>query len=86
MNGAYWTLKLNIDGLVKSPKTVFFVIPAKAGIQWLQQLVDSGVRRSDGFRDFLRVHQYFSMVTFSGFRVAAAAVDTIIHVVRSPVC
>ncbi len=49
---------LNIDNLVKSQKTPFFVIPAKAGIQCFQKLMtdlDPGFRRGD---DFLRVHQY----------------------------
>ena len=45
-----------IDELVKSQKTVFFVIPAKAGIQSFKAVkgdLDSGFRRSD---DFLREH------------------------------
>ncbi|OEU52070.1 MAG: hypothetical protein BA861_05535 [Desulfobacterales bacterium S3730MH5] len=45
------------DELVKSRKTPFFVIPAKAGIQFFQLVVeflDSGFHRSD---DFLRNHQ-----------------------------
>jgi len=45
------------DELVKSQKTVFFVIPAKAGIQSFKAVkgdLDSGFRRSD---DFLREHQ-----------------------------
>jgi hypothetical protein len=45
------------DGLVKSQKTAFFVIPAKAGIQCFQKLMtdlDPGFRRGD---DFLRVRQ-----------------------------
>jgi len=46
-----------IDGFVKSPKTLFFVIPAKAGIQEYQGLLDPGFRRGDDFNDFLRVHQ-----------------------------
>ena len=48
----------NIDELVKSRKTPFFVIPAKAGIQFFQlvkEFLDSGFHRSD---DFLRNHQY----------------------------
>jgi hypothetical protein len=53
-----------LDGLVKSRKTYFFVIPAKAnqrrslaGIQEKQVLLDPGFRRGDGFDDFLRGHQ-----------------------------
>jgi hypothetical protein len=37
-NPKYFTL-LNNDGLVKSQKTPFFVIPAKAGIQCFQELM-----------------------------------------------
>ena len=43
-----------IDGLVKSRKYPFFVIPAKAGIQYFRafaEYLDSGLRRND---DFLR--------------------------------
>ena len=46
-----------IDELVKSLKTPFFVIPAKAGIQFFQlvtESLDSGFHRSD---DFLRDRQ-----------------------------
>jgi len=46
-----------IDELVKSQKTSFSVIPAKAGIQSFQTLMadlDPGFRRGD---DFLRGHQ-----------------------------
>ena len=43
-----------IDGLVKSPFLLIFVIPAKAGIQLIQAVLDSCFRRSD---DFLRDHQ-----------------------------
>jgi hypothetical protein len=45
---------LKYDELVKSQKTGFFVIPAKAGIQSFKAVkgdLDSGFRRSD---DFLR--------------------------------
>jgi hypothetical protein len=47
----------NIDGLVKSRFYPVFVIPAKAGIQLNQAVLDSRLRGSDGFSDFLRVHQ-----------------------------
>jgi len=50
---------INTDSLVKSQKTSFFVIPAKAGIQCFQELItdlDPGFRRGD---DFLRSHQYW---------------------------
>ena len=47
----------NLDELVKSRKTPFFVIPAKAGIQFFQlvtEFLDSDFHRSD---DFLRDRQ-----------------------------
>ena len=62
----------SIDAFVKSQKTLFSVIPAKAGIQEKQGLLDPGLstlrsiataedgRRGDGSGDFLRVHQYWS--------------------------
>jgi len=43
----------NFDELVKSRKTPFFVIPAEAGIQSNQVVLDPGVRRGDGLVDFL---------------------------------
>jgi hypothetical protein len=42
------------DGFVKSQKTPFSVIPAKAGIQEQQGVLDPGFRRGDDFGDFLR--------------------------------
>jgi hypothetical protein len=48
----------NTDAFVKSPKSPFSVIPAKAGIQVLRALtecLDPGFHRGD---DFLRGHQY----------------------------
>jgi hypothetical protein len=53
----------NLDELVKSPKALFSVIPAKAGIQLFQRIVkslDSGFHRSD---DFLRNHQFLQLST-----------------------
>jgi hypothetical protein len=47
----------NFDGLVKSRKTPFFVIPAEAGNQSNQVVLDPGVRRGDGLVDFLRSRQ-----------------------------
>jgi hypothetical protein len=49
---------MKFDELAKSLKTLFSVIPAKAGIQSLQGLLDSRLRGSDGLGDFLRVHQF----------------------------
>jgi hypothetical protein len=45
------------DELVKSRNSVEFVIPAKAGIQLFQDVLDPGFRRGDAPRDFLRDHQ-----------------------------
>jgi hypothetical protein len=44
------------DELVKSQKPGFSVIPAKAGIQLFQHVLDPGFRRGDDSRDFLRDH------------------------------
>ena len=49
--------KTNNDAFVKSQKSSVFVIPANAGIQGIQSLLDSRVRGSDGLGDFLRDHQ-----------------------------
>jgi len=51
---------MNIDSLVKSPLTAFFVIPAKARIQWFQMVLDACLRRHDEISDFLRMHQYLN--------------------------
>jgi len=48
---------INVDAFVKSPKIPFSVIPAEAGIQEYQGLLDPGFRRGDGSEDFLRSHQ-----------------------------
>jgi hypothetical protein len=37
----------------------FSVIPAQAGIQEYQELLDPGFRRGDGLKDFLRDRQAF---------------------------
>jgi hypothetical protein len=46
-----------IDELVKSQKPGFSVIPAKAGIQLFQLVLDPGFRRGDDPKDFLPDHQ-----------------------------
>jgi hypothetical protein len=60
-NAVFWPkskhLSINIDAFAKSRKTPFSVIPAKAGIQEKQALLDPGFRRGDGFDDFLRTQQ-----------------------------
>jgi len=48
---------IKFDTFVKSQKVPFSVIPAKAGIQEKQGLLDPGFRRGDGSNDFLRSHQ-----------------------------
>jgi hypothetical protein len=51
---------LNIDGFVKSFKSSFDVIPAKAEIHCFQIVMDACLRRHDGSSDFLRVCQSYS--------------------------
>jgi len=46
-----------VDGLAKTLIFLFSVIPAKAGIQLFQGVLDPGVRRGDGLKDFLRARQ-----------------------------
>ena len=46
-----------LDKFVKSLKTPLGVIPAKAGIQYFQVLLDACFRRHDRILDFLRDHQ-----------------------------
>ena len=43
----------NFNDIVKSLKTSFGVIPAKAGIQCFQIVLDACLRRHDGISDFL---------------------------------
>ena len=49
--------KIKIDEFVKSRISIEFVIPAKAGIQLFQDVLDPGFRRGDDPGDFLRDHQ-----------------------------
>jgi hypothetical protein len=64
---------VNIDELVKTLIFIFSVIPAKVGIKLFQGVPDpgacpghylSGVRRGDGLKGFLRLHQYSGRLTF----------------------
>jgi hypothetical protein len=48
---------IKLDAFVKTPKTPFSVIPVKTGIQEIQKLLDSRLRGSDDYGDFLREHQ-----------------------------
>jgi hypothetical protein len=43
----------NVDAVVKGLRKSFCVIPAKAGIQGKQALLDPGFRRGDGYRNYL---------------------------------
>ena len=52
----------NNDELVKSRNPIEFVIPAKAGIQLFQDVLDPGFRRGDAPRNFLWDHQYWSAI------------------------
>ncbi len=48
---------INYDEFVKSRNSIEYVIPAKAGIQLFQGVLDPGFRRGDDPKDFLRDHQ-----------------------------
>ena len=48
----------NIDGFVKSLKSSFGVIPAKAGIQYFQIVLGACRRKHAGISGFLRDCQY----------------------------
>jgi hypothetical protein len=64
-NHKYITIK--IDEFAKSQKSLVSVIPAKAGIQGNQSLLDSRVRGSDDLRDFLRDHQNWELILSQDF-------------------
>jgi len=49
------------DSLVKSQLFLLVVIPAKAGIQIIQKIMDSGFRRSDEFSDFLGLRYVYAL-------------------------
>ncbi len=76
---------MNVDDLVKSPFSPLFVIPAKAGIQLIQIVLDSCFRRSDGFRDFLRDHQRCLFVDYL-FHPPLSYGQKIILPVNYPLC
>jgi hypothetical protein len=43
-----------LDGFIKRRNSIEGIIPAKAGIQLFQDVLDPGFRRGDNPRDFLR--------------------------------
>jgi hypothetical protein len=53
-------LNLEIDHHVRSQETAFSVIPAEAGIQECQEVLDPGVRRGDDFYGFLGEDQEYT--------------------------
>ena len=53
------------DDLVKSRNSKEFVIPAKAGIQLSQDVLDPGFRRGDAPKDFSRDHHLLALFIFS---------------------
>jgi hypothetical protein len=46
------------DDFVKSQNSIEFAIPAKAGIQLFQDVLDPGLRRGDDPKDFSRNHHF----------------------------
>ena len=65
----------NFDDLVKSQISIEFVIPAKAGIQLIQAVLDPGFRRGDDPSDFLRIHQFlmYSINSLASLTCSAAS-------------
>ena len=53
-----------LDEVVKSRNPINFVIPAKAGIQLFQGVLDPGLRRGDDPIDFLRDHHFLKIENF----------------------
>jgi hypothetical protein len=51
---------LIFDEPVKSRFFPFSVIPAEAGIQPFQTVLDPSVRRGDDMKDFLRFHHFLN--------------------------
>jgi hypothetical protein len=53
---------VSVDGFVKSLERPNSVIPAKAGIQSFQGVLDPGFRRGDGLFDFLQDHHQLNVL------------------------
>jgi len=62
---------MNLNDFVKSRNSIEFVIPAKAGIQLFQKVLDPGFRRGDGSRDFYD----FINFKYSAFPIPHSAFD-----------
>jgi len=61
-------VQFNLDGFVKSPLCPLIVIPAKAGIQSIQAIMDSCLRRNDAIFDFLLFRQSYQPQTATDLR------------------
>jgi len=61
-----------IDDLVKSRKTPFSVIPAEAGIQEHQELLDPGFRRGDDLEGF----SFYETVKLAAWNSAISTAGT----------
>ncbi len=61
-------LTSNIDGFVKSHESSFSVIPAQAGIQYFQVVLDACLRRHDGITVYYELvnieHQVTELCSF----------------------
>ena len=63
--------EIKFDGLVKSLKSLQSVIPAKAGIQLFQYLLDAGSSPAWRLWDFLRIHQVYPFFKYCVKRYCA---------------
>ena len=59
MNATFYEC-IKLDAFVKSQELPFSVIPAKAGIQEQQTLLDPGFRRGDGLGDFCETVKFYA--------------------------
>ena len=58
-----------LDGFIKRRNSIEGIIPAKAGIQLFQDVLDPGFRRGDGPRGFLRDGQVQITFAFESFNL-----------------
>jgi hypothetical protein len=68
---------------VKSRKVGFPVIQAKAGIQYVKQLLDTGVRRHDAFATFYRFINLHRVKGFSLILLLGRSQTSMMHASRS---